>query len=122
MILSVEWAELEVIDLAKAKTPEGKAELVIKARDAMHRQGFFYIINHGLEKDQVRSVLSRCSRIYHVVYTLQIERVFNIAAVPFTQVDPEEKKVYEAKIKETGTFMGYKPLQYWVKISLWQHT
>jgi len=122
LILSVEWAELEVIDLAKAKTPEGKAELVIKARDAMHRQGFFYIINHGLEKDQVRSVLSRCSRIYHVVYTLQIERVFNIAAVPFTQVDPEEKKVYEAKIKETGTFMGYKPLQYWVKISLWQHT
>jgi len=42
-----------VIDLAKAKTPEGKAELAIKARDAMHRQGFFYVINHGLEKDQV---------------------------------------------------------------------
>jgi len=121
LILSVEWAELEVIDLAKAKTPEGKAELVIKARGAMHRQGFFYIINHGLEKDQVRSVLSRCSRIY-VAYTLQIGRVFNIAAVPFTQVDPEEKKVYEAKIKETGTFTGYKPLQYWVKISLWRHT
>jgi len=117
LILSVEWAELEVIDLAKAKTPEGKAELVIKARDAMHRQGFFYIINHGFEKDQVRSALSRRARIC-AAYTLQIERVFNIAAVPFTQVDSEEKKIYEAKIKETGTFMGYKPLQYWVRISL----
>ncbi|THH21293.1 hypothetical protein EW146_g230 [Bondarzewia mesenterica] len=90
----LEWTDLAVIDLAKAKTPEGQAEAVIKARDAMHRQGFFYVINHGLDK-------------------AQNERIFDIAAVPFTQVSPEEKKLYEAKIKETGTFMGYKPLQYW---------
>jgi len=43
-----------------------------------------------------------------------VERIFDIAAVPFEQVDAEEKKTYEAKIKDTGTFMGYKPLQYWV--------
>ncbi|KAI0303680.1 Clavaminate synthase-like protein [Multifurca ochricompacta] len=90
----LEWAELEVIDLARARTPEGRADQVEKARDAMHNQGYFYVVNHGLDKAQV-------------------ERIFDIAAVPFEQVSPEEKKVYEAKIKETGTFMGYKPLQFW---------
>ncbi|KAI0067180.1 Clavaminate synthase-like protein [Artomyces pyxidatus] len=92
----LEWAQLEVVDLAKARTPEGRDEQVAKARDAMHKQGFFYVINHGLDESQV-------------------ERIFDIAAVPFEQVDPQEKRQYEARIKETGTFMGYKPLQYWVR-------
>ncbi|KAI0267717.1 Clavaminate synthase-like protein [Gloeopeniophorella convolvens] len=91
---TLEWANLEVIDLAQARTPEGRTEQVEKARNAMHNQGFFYVINHGLDQSEV-------------------ERVFDIAAVPFEQVGPEEKKRHEAKIKETGTFMGYKPLQYW---------
>jgi len=43
-----------------------------------------------------------------------VERIFDIAAVPFEQVGSEEKKWYDAKIKEAGTLMGYKPLQYWV--------
>lgn len=50
----VEWAELETIDLAKARSPEGRAEWAIKVRDAMHKQGFLYVVNHGLEKQQVR--------------------------------------------------------------------
>ncbi|KAI0303681.1 Clavaminate synthase-like protein [Multifurca ochricompacta] len=90
----LEWAELEVIDLARAKTTEGRTEQVEKARNAMHNQGFFYVVNHGLDKAQV-------------------ERIFDIAAVPFEQVGSEEKKHFEARIKETGSFMGYKPLQYW---------
>lgn len=56
---TVKWAELEVIDLEKAKTVEGRAELVIKARDAMHNQGFFYVVNHGLEKAQASIYLNR---------------------------------------------------------------
>ncbi|KAA1467556.1 Clavaminate synthase-like protein [Dentipellis sp. KUC8613] len=90
----LDWAELQTIDLHKARTPEERAEQVRIAADAMHNQGFFYVVNHGLEQPQ-------------------IERMFDIASVPFVSVEPEEKKVYEAKIKETGTFMGYKPLQYW---------
>ena len=43
-----------------------------------------------------------------------MERISDIAAVPFEQVGAEEKKVYEAKIKDIGTFMGCKPLEYWV--------
>lgn len=52
---SVQWAELETIDLANAQTPEGQAEEVRKIRDAMHKQGFCYIINHGLEQSEVRT-------------------------------------------------------------------
>ena len=51
---AVEWAELEVIDLAQVKTAVGKAEQVEKARNAMHKQGFFYVVNHGLDRAQVR--------------------------------------------------------------------
>ncbi|KAH9960933.1 hypothetical protein BC827DRAFT_374324 [Russula dissimulans] len=90
----LEWAELEVIDLAKAKTQAGRAEQVEKARNAMHKQGFFYVINHGLDEAQV-------------------ERVFDIAAVPFEQVSSEEKKRYHEADRTTGAFLGYKPLQYW---------
>jgi len=43
-----------VIDLSKAKTPTGRAEQVEKARNAMHKQGFFYVVNHGLDEAQVR--------------------------------------------------------------------
>jgi hypothetical protein len=39
-----------------------------------------------------------------------VERTFDIATIPFELVGSEEKKWYEAKITETGTFIGYKPL------------
>ena len=51
----VDWADLTFIDLAKAKTPEGRAEQVRLARDATHKQGFFYVINHGLDQAVVSS-------------------------------------------------------------------
>jgi len=41
-----------------------------------------------------------------------VERVFDIAAVPFEQVSSEEKKRYEAD-RTSGAFLGYKPLRYW---------
>ena len=49
----VDWVELAFIDLEKAKTPEGQLDQARIARDAMHRQGFFYVINHGLDKATV---------------------------------------------------------------------
>jgi hypothetical protein len=52
-IYLVDWANLTFIDIAKAKTPEGRAEQVRLARDAAHKQGFFYVINHGLDKATV---------------------------------------------------------------------
>ncbi|KAH9952964.1 hypothetical protein BJV74DRAFT_929636 [Russula compacta] len=91
----LEWAELEVIDLARAKTPEGRAEQVER--------------RHEMPCTSRASSMSSTTGLDRA----QVERIFDIAAVPFERVSSEEKKRHEAKIKETGTFMGYKPLQYW---------
>ncbi|PFH51141.1 hypothetical protein AMATHDRAFT_59632 [Amanita thiersii Skay4041] len=39
--------------------------------------------------------------------------MFDITDVPFSQVTDEEKQKYAGKIKETGSFQGYKLRQYW---------
>lgn len=41
-------------------------------------------------------------------------RIFDIANIPFANVEEEEKKVYIAAMKQTGSYQGYKPRQYWV--------
>lgn len=40
--------------------------------------------------------------------------MFDIADVPFSCVESDEKRLYTAKMKETGSYQGYKPRQYWV--------
>ena len=40
--------------------------------------------------------------------------MFDIADIPFARVSEEEKKIYVARMKETGSYQGYKPRQYWV--------
>ncbi|KAJ3553237.1 hypothetical protein NM688_g3718 [Phlebia brevispora] len=94
----LEWADLAIIDLSKMSTPEGRAELVKTARDAMRDIGFFYVINHGLPKEQ------------H-------DRMIDIADLAFTKVDDNEKKKFEGKLQEDGTYQGYKLRQYWVRLS-----
>ncbi|KAI0089600.1 Clavaminate synthase-like protein [Irpex rosettiformis] len=88
------YADLGIVDLAKASTAEGLAELATTARDALHNIGFFYIINHGLSRPET-------------------ERMFDIADVPFSQVPDQEKSEYRAKIIEAGSYQGYKPRQFW---------
>lgn len=90
----LDYADLAIIDLEKYKTAEGRAELVIDVRNAMSTVGFFYVVNHGYTTEQTR-------------------RIFDIAEIPF-RVSDEEKKKYVAKMKEHGTYQGYKPLQYWL--------
>ncbi|KAJ7243604.1 hypothetical protein B0H12DRAFT_1203715 [Mycena haematopus] len=90
----LDYADLAIIDLSKAQDARGRAELSLEASEAMRTQGFFYVINHG--------------------YTAaQTERMFDIADVPFSCVDSEEKRVYTAKMKQNGSYQGYKPRQYW---------
>ncbi|KAI0649643.1 Clavaminate synthase-like protein [Trametes meyenii] len=90
----LEWADLPIIDLSKAHTPEGREELAPLARDAMRTYGFMYVANHGLTE-------------------AQNERIFDIADVPFSQVDDDEKKQLTYDIKATGLYKGYKLRQYW---------
>ena len=60
---AVDYADLAVIDLALAGTPEGRAKLAIQTRDAMKEQGFFYVINHGWNQEQVRWTCTLYTRI-----------------------------------------------------------
>ena len=108
----VDWADLTFIDLAKAKTPEGRAEQVRLARDATHKQGFFYVINHGLDQAVVGyNCLSFCTIPNPLS---QSDRMVDIAALAFEDVSESEKLRYQARIKETGEYLGYKLPQYWV--------
>ena len=50
----MDWADLEVIDLSKADTPEGRTLLSNQVRDALSSTGFFYVVNHGYTPEQVR--------------------------------------------------------------------
>jgi len=91
---NLEYADLVMIDLSKAATAEGRAELAVELRTALTTHGFFYIINHGYTQAQT-------------------ERMFDIADIPMSGVPEEEKRAYAGNSKETGLFQGYKPRQYW---------
>ncbi|KDQ59557.1 hypothetical protein JAAARDRAFT_625236 [Jaapia argillacea MUCL 33604] len=91
---NLDFIDLPVIDLAKAQTPEGRAEIYPQVRDAFQTYGFVYGINHG--------------------YTpAQRDRIFDISDVPFTTVSPEELKDYAADIEKAGHYQGYKSRRFW---------
>ncbi len=114
-LVPVEWADLPVIDLAKAATPEGRAELAPQVRDAMHTHGFFYLVNHGWTEAQVRSSDSLSNRSdRNLLCARQNERIFDIANVLFEHVPEDEKKQFAGDIKKTGSYRGYKLRNYWV--------
>lgn len=59
-IFSVEYANLAIIDLAKAATIEGRGELVLQVKKALANHGFFYAINHGYTQAQVLIFILCC--------------------------------------------------------------
>ncbi|KAF5358211.1 hypothetical protein D9756_001600 [Leucocoprinus leucothites] len=90
----LDYAELPIIDLSKAITPEGRVELAKLVTEAMTNQGFFYVVNHGYPPEQTK-------------------RIFDIANVPFEHVPEPEKQTYAGTMKATGSYQGYKLRQYW---------
>ncbi|KAJ3716442.1 Clavaminate synthase-like protein [Lentinula raphanica] len=92
---ALDYADLAIIDLREFSAgPEAHAKLASQVREAMSNQGFFYVIGHGLTKEQT-------------------ERMFDIADVPFAQTKYEEKEKYLSSIKQAGSYQGYKPRQFW---------
>ncbi|KAF9265007.1 Clavaminate synthase-like protein [Marasmius fiardii PR-910] len=88
----LDFADLPIIDLVQAKAdPTGAAKQV---RNAMSTQGFLYIVNHGYSASQM-------------------QRMFDIANIPFELVPEEEKQAFDSKPHETGSFQGYKLRRYW---------
>lgn len=51
---TVEYADLATIDISKASSEEGFAELAIELREALLNFGFFYVVNHGYSQTQAR--------------------------------------------------------------------
>ncbi|KAG0696878.1 hypothetical protein DFH29DRAFT_180683 [Suillus ampliporus] len=90
----LEFADLAIIDLSKAHTPEGRAELYPQLRDALRTYGFVYAVNHGYNQ-------------------AQRDRIFDIADVPFAVVPPDEMKTYTANIEKVGYYAGFKGRQFW---------
>lgn len=87
--VSVAWADLVTLDLAKFDEPGGKEALAQQLFDALKTIGFFYIVNFGLAQEEV-------------------DRQFAIGKAVF-DLPTEEKLVYRADL-ENGGYNGYKPL------------
>ncbi|TBU25808.1 Clavaminate synthase-like protein [Dichomitus squalens] len=90
----LEFADLAIIDISKAKTPEGRQELAPLVRDSMRTYGFLYIVNHGLTQ-------------------AENDRMSDIADIPLSHVSDEEKANFMGKMREQGVYRGYKPRQFW---------
>ncbi|KAI0906398.1 hypothetical protein F4823DRAFT_631510 [Ustulina deusta] len=85
----LDWAELATLDLSQFDQPGGKQKLATQLFDAIQKIGFFYIINFGLDQEQV-------------------DQQFAIGKEVF-QLPTEEKLKYRADL-ENGGYNGYKPL------------
>jgi isopenicillin N synthase-like dioxygenase len=109
----VDYADLPVIDLSKAKTADGRSQLAKEVVDAMTTQGFFYVINHGYTSEQVPSKFAP-KNLNPYSLSVQTKRIFDIANLPFEHVGESEKHKYHAAIKSDGSFRGYKPREFFV--------
>jgi isopenicillin N synthase-like dioxygenase len=49
----VEYADLAIIDLSKAKTEAGRKALAAEVVRAIITKGFFYAVQHGYTQEQV---------------------------------------------------------------------
>ncbi|KAF9230440.1 hypothetical protein BU15DRAFT_69194, partial [Melanogaster broomeanus] len=88
----LDYADLPIIDLAKAQSSEERQQLAFQVQDALLTHGFFYVVNHGYLRSKVR--------------------MFDIADIPFSGVSDDEKQVYAGTMKQTGSWQGYKLRQY----------
>ncbi|KAG7099075.1 hypothetical protein E1B28_000950 [Marasmius oreades] len=88
----VEWADILTVDLSLYETR--KQELINTIQTALERDGFFYVVNHGIPHEK-------------------LQRQFDIGQHTFDGVSREEKEKHIAPIKERGSFMGYKLQNYW---------
>lgn len=50
----VDWADLAVVDMSNAHSPEGRRQLTKQVHDAIKNEGFLYVVNHGIPAEQVR--------------------------------------------------------------------
>lgn len=92
---SVSFVNLQTIDLARYEDgPEARCKLAEEIRVAMTTQGFFTLINHGLDEETI----SRQVDLGHHI---------------FKHTPLEEKQKLQAPIIEEGSYHGFKLRGHW---------
>ncbi|KAJ7494247.1 hypothetical protein B0H11DRAFT_1995504 [Mycena galericulata] len=86
------WADILTVDLSLYETHRG--DLVETVSTALERDGFFYVVGHGIDVET-------------------LSRQFDLAQLSFEGVSLEEKQKHRAPIAEEGSFIGYKLQNYW---------
>ncbi|KAJ7232036.1 hypothetical protein B0H12DRAFT_1029141 [Mycena haematopus] len=86
------WADILTVDLSRYETD--REELVKIVFTALERDGFFYVVGHGIAPET-------------------LSRQFDLGQLTFEGVSREEKEKHLAPIAEKGSFMGYKLQNYW---------
>ncbi|KIY49061.1 Clavaminate synthase-like protein [Fistulina hepatica ATCC 64428] len=87
-----DWADILTVNLSLYSSH--KEVLVETVRTALQRDGFFYVVGHGIPLEK-------------------IERQFDIAKQAFDAVSLEEKLKHLAPIVEKGCYGGYKLVKMW---------
>ncbi|KAJ7061491.1 hypothetical protein C8F01DRAFT_141422 [Mycena amicta] len=90
------WADILTVDLSLYDSEDAgkRLELVDTVSTALERDGFFYVVGHGLPQ-------------------AILDRQFDLAQLAFDAVPIEEKEQHRAPIAEKGSFMGYKLQKWW---------
>ncbi|KZT22307.1 Clavaminate synthase-like protein [Neolentinus lepideus HHB14362 ss-1] len=88
----IEWADILTVDLSLYDTE--RDELVKTVARALQRDGFFYVIGHGISEET-------------------LNRQFALGQRAFDGVTRKEKEQHRAPIAEEGSFIGYKLQNYW---------
>ncbi|KAF8209447.1 hypothetical protein K438DRAFT_1904139 [Mycena galopus ATCC 62051] len=86
------WANILTVDLSRYETE--REDLVKIVSTALERDGFFYVVGHGIAPET-------------------LSRQFDLGQLTFEGVSREEKESHRAPIAEKGSFMGYKLQNYW---------
>ena len=118
----MDWADIPIVDVSAANTPEGRASLVSTIRDAMHSVGMFYVVNHGLPQSEVCLSLALPHLILLILpFVSQNNRIRDIANAMFTEVSEDEKKIYAGQSGDPGKYSGYHLRGHMVCVATRQH-
>ena len=115
IFLSLQWTMPTFLSLTYPRLPPQKIAWLLHIKHARRCRttAFSMLLITGSRLH--RPVDLFCLLLNNCLSLLKTERMFDIADIPFARVSEEEKKIYAARMKETGSYQGYKPRQYWVK-------
>ncbi|KAH9904412.1 putative 1-aminocyclopropane-1-carboxylate oxidase [Xylariomycetidae sp. FL2044] len=85
---TLEYAELEALDISKLDQPGGKDLLAQQVLGFINKKGFFYVVGHGFSDEQVRRQYALCREFFNL---------------------PLDEKLKYAADTARGDFRGYKP-------------